>query len=193
MTTRFLSGQRRDIHMAMPIKTAVPPDRLTAEMVRRALDYDPTTGLLFWRHRDDVLPRVNKRFAGKPAGCPDGQYGYLSVRLHDIAYQAHRLIWLHVTGEWPAAVLDHIDGIPSNNAWSNLRPATRAENNRNRRTRRVGILKGASQDAKTGRWAAHIMLGRKAHYLGTFSTQEEAHAAYTAAAKRLHGEFARFD
>ena len=177
----------------MPIKTTVPPDQLTAEMVRRALDYDPATGVLSWRHRDDVLPRVNKRLAGKPAGCRDGQYGYLSVRLHDRLYQAHRLIWLHVTGEWPADVLDHVDGIPSNNAWSNLRPATRAENNRNRRSIREGILKGAVLDARTRRWTAMITLGRKNHYLGTFSTQEEAHAAYEAAAKRLHGEFARFD
>jgi len=162
-------------------------------MVRRALDYDPTTGLLTWRHRDDVLPRVNKRLAGKPAGCRDGQYGYLSVRLHDRLYQAHRLIWLHVTGEWPTAVLDHVDGLPSNNAWSNLRPATRAENNRNRRARREGRLKGTVQNAKTGRWEAMIMLGRKNHYLGTFSTQEEAHAAYIEAAKHLHEQFARFD
>jgi len=162
-------------------------------MVRRALDYDPETGLLSWRHRDDVLPRVNKRFAGKPAGCPDGQYGYQSVRLHDRPYQAHRLIWLHVTGEWPADILDHIDGIPSNNAWNNLRPATRAENNRNRRARREGMLKGTIQVAKSGRWMAMIMLGRKAHYLGTFSSQEDAHAAYVEAAERLHGRFARFD
>jgi hypothetical protein len=179
--------------MVMPIKTAIPPDQLTAEMVRRALDYDPVTGLLLWRHRDDVLPRVNKRFVGKPAGCLDGQYGYLTVRLHDYAYQAHRLIWLHVTGEWPAAVLDHIDGIPSNNVWTNLRPATRAENNRNRRTyRKNGYLKGTLPTSK-GRWTATIMLDRKNHCIGTFSTQEEAHAAYIEAAKRLHEGFARFD
>ena len=193
METRFPSGPCSDIHVAMPKKPAVPRDQLTAEMVRRALDYDPETGLLSWRHRDDVLPRVNKRLAGKPAGCRDGQYGYLSVRLHDCPYQAHRLIWLHVTGEWPAEVLDHIDGIPSNNAWSNLRPATRAENNRNRRTIREGTLKGAVQDARTGRWKAMITLGRKNHYLGTFKNQEDAHAAYIEAAQRLHGRFARFD
>jgi len=193
MKTRFLSVRCSGIHMAMPKRPAVPRHELTAEMVRRALDYDPVTGLLSWRHRDDVLPRVNKRLAGKPAGCPDGQYGYLSVRLHDCPYQAHRLIWLHVTGEWPADILDHVDGNPLNNVWSNLRPATRAENNRNRRTRREdGRLKG-TLPASRGRWRAVIMLGRENHNLGTFSTQEEAHATYIEAAKRLHGGFARFD
>jgi hypothetical protein len=176
----------------MTNKTVLPA-HLTAEMVRKALDYDPATGLLSWRHRDDVLPRVNTRLAGKPAGCRDGQYGYLSVRLHDRLYQAHRLIWLHVTGEWPTAILDHIDGNPANDAWINLRQATRAENNRNRRTnRKNGYLKGTAP-AANGRWRATIMLGRENHILGTFDSQEEAHTAYIEAAKRLHGDFARFD
>ena len=193
MKTRFLSSPRSDIHAAMPKKPAVPRNELTAEMVRLALDYDPLTGLLLWRRRDDVLPRVNKRLAGKPAGCRDGQYGYLSVRLHDRLYQAHHLIWLHVTGEWPADILDHVDGNPLNNVWSNLRPATRAENNRNRRTyRKNGYLKGTSP-AANNKWRATIMLNRENHRLGTFDSQEEAHAAYTAAAKRLHKQFARFD
>lgn len=165
-------------------------DQLTADQLRAALDYDPESGLLFWRHRDDVLARVNKRFAGKPAGCRDGQYGYLSVRLHDRLYQAHRLIWLHVTGEWPADVLDHIDGNPSNNAWNNLRPATRAENNRNKIAIRRNALKGTTWEPRSQRWVASIMLSRKNHYLGTFDTAEEAHAAYAEAAARLHGPFA---
>jgi hypothetical protein len=172
-------------------KNVIAPANLSAAIVRRALDYDPKTGLLFWRHRDDVLPRVNKRFAGKPAGGRDGQYGYISVRLYDQLYQAHRLIWLHVTGEWPEAILDHIDGNPANNAWSNLRPATRAENNRNKVARRKARLKGTHLDARTGRWMAQIMVGKKNHYLGTFSTEQEAHEAYCEAAKRLHGEFSR--
>ena len=55
------------------------------------------------------------------------------VRLHGRLYRAHHLIWLHVTGEWPADILDHVDE-PVEQRLSNLRPATQAENNRNRRT-----------------------------------------------------------
>jgi hypothetical protein len=166
---------------------------LDAAMLRKALDYDPATGLLFWRHRDDVLPRVNKRFTGKPAGCPDGQFGYVSIRLYKRLYQAHRLVWLHVHGEWPPAVLDHVDGNPTNNRIENLRPATRAENNRNR-IKRPGFTsqyKGVSWDGKMNRWVAQITLARKTHNLGFHDTEEQAHAAYCEAARRLHGEFAR--
>ena len=168
-------------------------NHLSAAMVRRALDYDPKTGLLFWRRRDDVLPRVNKRLAGKPAGCRDGQYGYISVRLYDRLYQAHRLIWVIVTGEWPKDILDHIDGNPANNAWTNLRQATRAENNRNKATTRKNRLKGAHFDPRSGKWYCQIMLRKKNHVLGPFRTEEQAHQAYVEAAKRLHGEFARHD
>jgi hypothetical protein len=35
------------------------------------------------------------------------------------------------------------------------------------------------------------MINKKNHYLGSFNTAAEAHAAYVEAARRLHGEYAR--
>lgn len=164
---------------------------LDAPTLRRALDYDPGTGLLFWRVREDVPARTNKRFAGKPAGGPDGQYGYITIRLYDRLYQAHRLVWLHVHGVWPEHVLDHIDGNPTNNRLDNLRPATRGQNNINRVASGVTPYKGVSFNRRCKRWVAQIQFGRKAHYLGMFDTAEAAQAAYKEAAARFHGEFAR--
>ena len=166
---------------------------IDASYVRRVFLYDPETGALLWRHRDDVLPRVNKRFAGKPAGGADGQYGYISVRLCYRLYQAHRLIWLYMTGDWPVAIIDHADGNPTNNAWVNLRQATRAENNRNRVTTRKGKLKGTHFNRATGKWYVQIMLEKQNYVFGQFDTEEEAHAAYAEAARRLHGQFFRTD
>lgn len=168
-------------------------EQLDAHAVRQALDYDPVSGLLFWRWRDDVPAKVNNRFAGKPAGCVGKQYGYPIIRLYDRLYQAHRLVWLHVHGAWPLDVLDHIDGNPTNNRLENLRPATRAENNRNRAKQggKTSALKGVSWDRRAGLWFAQIMLGRRTYHLGHHDTEEAAHAAYCAAADRYHGAFAR--
>jgi hypothetical protein len=87
-----------------------------------------------------------------------------------------------MTGKWPKEI-DHIDGDPLNNKWSNLREATRSQNNANK----VGIaggLKGASFHKASGLWRADIKKG-----LGYFHTAQEAHEAYVVAAKKLHGEF----
>jgi hypothetical protein len=42
-----------------------------------------------------------------------------------------------------------------------------------------------------GRYQARIMADKQRFFLGSFSTPEEAHAAYCKAAVELHGEFAR--
>lgn len=168
-------------------------DSLTADQLRRRLNYDPATGIFTWRHRDDVLPRVNTRLAGKAAGCPDGQYGYISIRVMDRLYQAHRLAWLYMTGEWPSHLVDHRDMDPANNRWSNLRAATKSENMMNQRAPRHNTsgFKGVTWNAKEKRWQAQIQLDGKNHYLGSFLTPEEAKVARDAGAIRLHGEFAR--
>ena len=164
---------------------------LDAATLRKALDYDPKTGVLTWRWRDDVPRRTNNRFAGKPAGGSDGQYGYISVRLYDRLYQAHRLAWLWMTGEWPTHLIDHIDMDPKNNAWDNLRPATKSQNMMNQGKPRHNKSGFKGVFGAAGCWTAQIQVNRKNHILGTFDTAEEAHAAYCAAAARLHGAFAR--
>jgi hypothetical protein len=40
-------------------------------------------------------------------------------------------------------------------------------------------------------WRAEITVNGKTYKLGSYPTPEEAHAAYCAKAKELHGEFAR--
>jgi len=89
--------------------------------------------------------------------------------------------------------VDHIDGNGRNNRRANLRKATKAQNQQNRRkfpsARYTSRFKGVYQNKRTGKWCALI---RKEH-LGTFSTEEEAALAYNKAAKRLFGEFARLN
>jgi hypothetical protein len=97
-----------------------------------------------------------------------------------------------MTGEWCSVMIDHRDGNPSNNRWSNLRRATVSQNNANRRLHRNNKcgFKGVVQN-HIGRWVASIYKNGQRHHLGCFATAQEAHAAYVAAARKLFGEFAR--
>jgi hypothetical protein len=51
--------------------------------------------------------------------------------------------------------------------------------------------KGVTFNKLTQRWRAQIAKDKKSIYLGEYDTPELAFAAYTGAAKALHGEFAK--
>lgn len=152
---------------------------LTAQRLRELLDYEPDTGIFTWR----ITSR--RAVAGAVAGSDNGK-GYIQISVDGRRYAAHRLAWMHVHGDWPTSELDHIDGIRSHNAISNLRPADRFLNNRNvhgaRQNSKTGFL-GASPKGK--RFVAQIAANGVNHYLGKFDTAQEAHAAYMAA-KKIH-------
>ncbi|MCF5715464.1 AP2 domain-containing protein [Pseudomonas tremae] len=86
--------------------------------------------------------------------------------------------------------MDHRDGVRSNNAWRNLRLATRAQNSANVPPRGSSGLKGATYNKREQRWKAQICIRGKQTSLGTFQTAEQAHAAYRAAADEYQGQFA---
>lgn len=173
---------------------------LTQEIVRELLDYDPETGLLTWKERDvkwfvDGKRTAkqscfvwNKLYMGKQALTSFNNDGYKLGSVLKIQVQAHRLIWLYMTGEWPEYI-DHINGIRDDNRWENLREVSSLGNNRN---------KGVRNDNKSGyrgvhkvknRWRARIQYVLNgisiSEHIGYFDTLEEAHAAYAKVAKLL--------
>lgn len=100
---------------------------LTAARLRQLLRYDPTTGA-FVRLQDSFageFGNVKMASAGDIAGCLMAN-GYIAISVDGTAYLGHRLAWLHETGAWPEDLIDHRDGVRSNNRWLNLRPATQA-------------------------------------------------------------------
>jgi hypothetical protein len=160
----------------------------TQERVKALLDYDPVTGFMRWR-----MSRGTRR-AGAIAGCLR-QNGYLCIGIDGIVYQAHAVIWLWMTGAWSAVDIDHRDRNRTNNAWTNLREATRTQNQGNRRgnTGTSTGLKGVTRK-QVGNWVryqAQILFHGKNRYLGYFKTPEAAHRAYCQKAAELFGEFAR--
>lgn len=133
--------------------------------------------------------RWNTKFAGTRAGYID-KVGRTTIGIDNITYVLPRVIWKLVTGDAPVTV-DHWDKNPTNNAWTNLRDASQRQNCQNRwRGNRTGLPKGVRPIRN--RFSATIFANGRNHFLGLFDTPEDAHEAYRAAAKRLHGEFADF-
>jgi hypothetical protein len=95
-------------------------------------------------------------------------------------------------GVWPAAEIDHVNGVSSDNRLVNLREATAAENRCNRGAtvnNRTGF-KGVSWHKRCRKYQARIKVRGKDTYLGLFTSPEEAHAAYQSAVYDFHGAFA---
>jgi hypothetical protein len=165
---------------------------LTADYLRSILRYEVETGFFYWLDRRDVQKHVNSRLAGKRAGYV-GTGGYISIIVDKQSYAAHRLAWLYVNGKWPdpQRVIDHVDRNPANNAFTNLRLATAAENRLNRLVSSASGRRGVTWHRKIGRWQAQIEHAGKVTYLGCFDDKEEAARAYQQAAADIYGgEFA---
>lgn len=155
---------------------------LTAEYLRENVSYEPVTGVFLWKKRS------MGRTLGKVLGTKIWS-GYVTMKVANTVYYAHRLAWLYVHGEWPSCQIDHIDGNKSNNAIANLRLVTASQNSARRKTTRSIAPSRGVMPHGTG-YVARIHFGGKRHYLGYFATAEAAKAAYEAKAKELHGDYA---
>jgi hypothetical protein len=89
--------------------------------------------------------------------------------------------------------IDHANGNGLDNRRSNLRPFTGAQNHWNSGISRTNWSghKGVGWNKAEGKWRARIQANGKRLFLGYFDTAEDAGHAYDAAARELHGEFAR--
>lgn len=167
------------------------PD-ISVERLRSILRYDPGTGYLYWKWREDVGAWWNARYAGRRAGTNLDSKGYFVVGIDNHTYRVHRVVWAYVTGEWPDVEVDHRDTDRQNNRFGNLRKASTEQQRMNmslHKDSQTGF-KGVSLNKQFG-FRARIWIDKKEVTLGYFKTAEEAHEAYKAAAKKHFGDFAR--
>jgi hypothetical protein len=105
----------------------------------------------------------------------------------------HRVILARMLGREliKGEQVDHINGDPLNNTRENLRLATSSQNLSNRRkpVNNTSGYKCVIWNKQSRKWQARTKQAGRIIYLGLFDTPEEAHAAYCAKAKELHGEF----
>jgi hypothetical protein len=142
------------------------------EEINKAFSYDSQTGIFTRKIRTANCSKI-----GDVAGHINTQ-GYVIIKYLGEAYKAHRLAWLLTNKVWPAGDVDHIDGNKSNNAIYNLRDVSRSRNalNTSIKSKNKSGYKGVS--IHNGRWRARIMLDGKSIIIGSYTTPEEASAAY---------------
>lgn len=160
----------------------------------------------------DVIAYLNKKYVymratglfirrfdalNRPKGTPAGGFasGYRMLYAVGKFYPASQLVWLMEHGEFSTAdLLDHKDGIKSNDFIDNLREASHTQNKYNvgLRSSNTSGVKGVSVEY-TGNFVAHIRINGVKKRLGTYKTIEEAAEAYRQAALQHHGDFIRLD
>lgn len=89
--------------------------------------------------------------------------------------------------------IDHKDGDKLNNVDSNLRLATRSQNNANRkkiRKNKSSKYTGVTWNKNRNKWTEQIQFNNKRYGVGYFNSKVDAARARDGAALVLHGEFA---
>lgn len=159
---------------------------ITQERLKEVLDYDPETGIFRW------LKKISdKNVVGNVAGWEEGKDGYIVISIYGIKYKAHLLAWLYTYGVWPSKFLDHRDTVKSNNRISNLREATKSQNNVNKglMSNNTSGYKGITFDKYTNRWKCRLSFNGKTYDLGRYDSPKEAAKAYDKASLKYHDEF----
>jgi hypothetical protein len=160
---------------------------LTQKYLKSVLLYEPATG--------EFIRRVSTAYTtaiGEVAGCVDSSTGYIKISVLGRQYYAHRLVWLYVFGRWPTHSIDHKNLNRADNAFSNLREATKTENSRNTRRRadNTSGAKGVYWSSIRRRWVAEGRVNGVKRHLGCFKVFTNACRAYEQFAKAEFGEFA---
>lgn len=158
--------------------------------LRELFDYDPETGRLFYKAKrprrlfasNALWIRYHKSYAGREI-VKAPSHRYTQVRIGYTKYAIHRIIWKMMTGT-DVPIVDHANRNEADNRWDNLRACDSSQSNANRRVKKAHYARKGVILFK-GYWRAAC--GRD--YLGTFPTEEAAHAAYVKAARAKYGEF----
>ena len=158
---------------------------LSANRLRKLLNYAPATGVFRWR-----VHRGGPETVDRVAGGIHPSKGYRQIRIDGKLYRANRLAWLYMTGKWPKLQIGYINRNISDTRWANLRAMTPSQRGANSRRRNKFGVTGV-WITKSGKYVASIRVAGKKRYLGVFDTVEKARVAYTRAAKDTFGQFAR--
>lgn len=151
----------------------------------------PLTQGKFTTVDDEDFERLSK---WKWHACQQDRNCY-AMRQMRLSNGQYRTILMHrdILNPPPGTDTDHKDHNGLNNRRTNLRIATRAENQHNRRLQKgpkTSRFKGVSWHKACKEWQVQICVGGKHIHLGCFHSEEKAARAYDKAAVKYFGEFA---
>jgi hypothetical protein len=157
---------------------------MTKDYLNQLFRYE--NGKLFWQ-----IKIAKKTIIGEEVGSLT-KGGYLSVVVNKKAYRLHRLIFLHQKGYLPK-ILDHINGIKTDNRIENLRPASFEQNTQNAKIRKDNTSgsKGVRWHKHAKKWAVRVKANKKIFHFGYFKDFELADLVAQEARNKYHKEFAR--
>jgi hypothetical protein len=167
---------------------------LTQEEAHRLFEYKD--GELFWKERprsdfksDLAWKQWNPKHVGKRAGCWSSHH--VAVSINKKSYQLARIVFLMHYGSSPE-IVDHADCNPMNNHISNLRAATKADNQRNAGmyAHNKSGIKGVSWHKAAAKWHVQIKVKGVKKYLGIYEDIDLAELVAQEARNKFHGNFA---
>lgn len=143
---------------------------------------------LFELRGGELHPKDNSRVFSTDSN------GYKTVSIQGRAYKVHRIVYKMVHGKVPE-MLDHIDGNPSNNNISNLRPCSHSSNGYNRKinTNNTSGVKNVCWSKHHNKWKVDVQVNKKRYCFGYYKDLELAELVATEARNKYHGRFARHE
>jgi hypothetical protein len=158
----------------------------TPEVLRKHFCYNPQTGEIRWK-------QSSRNFKSGQLGGGLMSKGYMNIYFGGKILKAHRVAYALMRGAYPPCQIDHKDGNKANNAWSNLRLATNAQNQHNvglRRDNKSGV-KGVYFHNQSQKWTAQITVNGKMVTIDRFLDKADAIKVRHAESLKLHKEFAK--
>ncbi len=141
-------------------------------------------------YKDGREPLLLKERFKKPVKL---NTGYLSVILYNKGrnktFTVHQLVAMAFLDHTPCGmtkVVDHINGIKSDNRLSNLQLISQRENCSKDKKGYASQYIGVHWRKDRNTWISRIRINGKLKYLGSFKEEEEAAKAYQEALKSLH-------
>jgi hypothetical protein len=147
--------------------------------------YDYKDGELYWKKSTNNKVKIGSKAGGNSINSD----GRKSISVNKKRYLSSRIIFLHQKGYLPN-MIDHVNGIKTDNRIENLRSATSFTNNQNAKVRKDNNsgVKGVS--LKNGKWYVQLKVNGVKKSFGYFKDLELADLVAQEARNKYHGEFA---